>query len=212
MLNHTQQNDIVQFLIKALDNVEESYMIQRYNYVIAGYQRPERVFTSELYHQLRLLQEDPNEISMGSLAFHVELNKQGFYNSQIKCMPQRQFRRLSPDIVLHKSQDNSSRKNQLLVCEIKMEGATWRKIYKDLQKLLVYKLSRLKFQNAVLIYTGSKTSFENKLQSILGDIELLKSDDTSFKCLKKHKVIIVLPKDKKGLNNCWSWEAYSISL
>ena len=168
MLIEYSNNFEIEILIKALNSVAISYTKFEYERVANKIQRPERVFNAELYHQLRKLQEtnflsdgvlvhqEPNkqgDFLTNNFSFNVETNKEvTFLNPrQIPCLPNVNYKRLSPDIVLHKNQNNSEQANQRLICEIKMEGASWGSIKKDFDKLLFYKLSRLQFQNAVFI-------------------------------------------------------------
>ena len=74
---NTDENCTLICLNKALNNVEIKYMRQQYQYVRAGFQKAERVFVAELYHQLRKMQEH-NVCDLQNLLFHVETTKQKF--------------------------------------------------------------------------------------------------------------------------------------
>lgn len=218
-----ENNQEISFLIQALNTVKKSYTIFDYERVILKIQRPERVFTAELYHQLRKLQEasilnqfDVNQevtkmvgFSINDYTINAEPNKQSFStNNQLNpCIETINYKRLSPDIVLHKNQNNSERANQILICEIKMSGSSHSNIYKDFKKLLFYKLSRLQFQNAVFIYTGTKESLWNIIEGL--NYTTLENKSL-FKCLKKHKIIFVVPEKSKKSKEYYHWEAYGI--
>lgn len=211
------QNPAVRMLIEALNGVEETYMEQPY--YISG-QRPERVFAAELYHQLRKLQEDttnaePNA-QIAHLSFHAEPTKRGDLGYQITVCSNERARsfnpaKVSPDLVLHKSQINRERDNQLLACEIKMDGCGRNGFEKDLLKLLLYKSSRFRFQDAVFIYTGSKERIEDFLSQL--NSPQPSSPCTILPCLQDQKIVFVLKSEKskkREQNNCYQWEAHVI--
>jgi len=52
------------------------------------------------------------------------------------CFPKKSFKSISPDLVLHKGQSDNETENQVLVCEVKMEGAYKKTIERDLRKLV----------------------------------------------------------------------------
>lgn len=76
-----------------------------------------------------------------------------------------------------------------------MEGGSSANIIKDLEKLLFYKLSSLKFQIAVFIYTGTKSELECKLEFCLSEKML--------QCLIKYKVAIAL-RENRGREQNWN--------
>jgi hypothetical protein len=173
-----EKNDAEAILIKALNQVGQEYFNMRHYVNETNFfnQRPERAFNAELYHQLRKLQENKNDKE--NVNIHLELVKNLFKNNfeiislnsnldlenDIYCLQDFKPKRLIPDIVFHGGQDNLN--NQLLVGELKMDGASILNIIKDLQKLMFYKLSRLKFKNAVLIYTGRVQNLDDNLSNI----------------------------------------------
>jgi hypothetical protein len=176
-------------LIAGLNGVAENYYRMRHygneNYL----QRPERVFNAELYHQLRKLQESEGvnflihqEITKNDISLHSAVSHEPQIHEEKPCLEDFNNKRVSPDLVFHGGQDNLD--NQLLVAELKMEGASRLSILKDLEKLLFYKLSSLKFQNAVFIYTGSKNELESKLE--------LGLSEKMLQCLIKHNIVIAL--------------------
>ena len=126
--------DELKLLKKALESVKSEYFIFRYLNVAAGFQKPERVFVAELYHQIRVCQE---QNGINNIIVHIEPNKQnlGQYNNE--CIRDFRPQRLSPDIVMHAGQDNKDHQN--LVCEVKMEGASYKKIFLDIKKLMYFK-------------------------------------------------------------------------
>lgn len=194
MLNEYEFNDnnALKMLKTALEEVEEQYISQIYPRIRRGVQHPERAFVAELYHQLRKLQELPNS-EYENLTFHCDLGKRN-YRVDNTCL-KIQFppdKSLHPDIVLHNSQNN--KKEQILVCEVKMAFAlTEKKLFKDLNKLLYYKLSDLNFQNAVFIYTGSKESIDHIIENWERD-EVMNND--LVKCLCKHDILFALSEKK----------------
>jgi hypothetical protein len=199
-LNENQLNPVLEMLKKALNGVENQYIEQHYvnphvNYI----QKPERVFVAELYHQLRTIQ---NAHNFGNLYFNVDLNKRRSMPLNEPCFPENPFKKISPDIVLHNGQSNTL--NQKLVCEVKMEGISWKSMEKDLRKLIFYKLDALEFENAVFIFTGSKALIENYLDRIVR----VQGLDSLIDCLHKHCILFALPKSKE--NNTYQWGIYAI--
>lgn len=208
MLQEKEPNGAEIFLIKALNNVSPQYLKMRYDNVRGGFQKPERVFNAELYHQLRKIQENitsfkefniHQEITKQKLHLHLDLVKLPGYEENIPCIGDYKPRKISPDIVFHGGQSNID--NQLLVAEIKMDGTSWINIIKDFQKLLFYKLSRLQFKNAVFIYTGTKENLEEILFTLHSSL---------LECLRKNEIVIVLPSAKNRQND--EWKCYRINL
>lgn len=196
------ENQEINTLIKALNNVDESYMIQNYDRNRNYYQKPERVFVAETYHQLRKLQE--NGFILEHLSFHIDINKD-IRHSQIdsQCIGV-DFNRnsLSPDIVFHLSQNDTNPQNQKLICEFKMSITQRTSIIKDLEKLIFYKESRLKFQNAVFVFCGNSSTFEQKLKGIPNEM---------LHCLIKNNIIVILQKEQIT-NNFHNWLPYIFNL
>ena len=199
---YKNENQEINTLIKALHNVDKSYMIQNYDRNRDYYQKPERVFVAETYHQLRKLQE--SVFILEHLSIHVDINKD-IRHSQIdsQCIGDDFNRnRLSPDIVFHLSQNDASKENQKLICEFKMSNTRKSLIIKDLKKLIFYKISRLQFQNAVFIFCGNSSEFERKLNGISTEM---------LQCLIKNKIIVILQKEQ-NTNNCYNWQPYIFNL
>ena len=66
-------NSVEKLLLCALNNVHSGYLLMSYDRVTRGFQRPERAFNAELYHQLRKIQDDdPNNFDF---KIHQELFK-----------------------------------------------------------------------------------------------------------------------------------------
>lgn len=196
-------NGVEEFLITALNEVAEEYFEMGYANVKSGFQKPERAFNAELYHQLRKLQENIGnndkfkihpDLIKHPFKLHLELVKApSSYHRNIQCIGDFYPKKISPDIVFHGGQNNL--KNQSLVAELKMDGTNTVNIIKDFQKLLFYKLSYLNFENAVFIYTGTKSDIEEKL--VLG------LNEHMLECLMKSKIVIaVCEKNNKIIN--WS--------
>lgn len=180
-------DNIVNNLVMALKAVENYYLKQNYNRIHLGVQKPERIFTAELYHQLRILQKDKN------LHFSADIIKKSYDVNPNSCIKLKDFKRISPDIVLHKEQNDTNPNNQLLVCEIKMEGASHKKIIKDFYKLLYYKISKLKFNTSAFIFTGSIETI-NKILS--NNLELTN-------CIREHKIIAICLENVDTDNSKW---------
>jgi hypothetical protein len=195
-------NSAEELLLESLRNVSSEYLKHDYRNVKQGFQRPERLFNAELYHQLRLIQENGftnfkihTELNKRPLRLHSNITKRPHKPEKIPCIDNYFPPSIEPDIVFHAGPNNL--KNQLLVAEIKMEGAYYLDILKDLNKLLYYKLSYLKYKNAVFIYTGYKSSFEAKLEKHLYN--------EMIQCLIKNNIVVALRSktDKKT-----GWEIY----
>jgi hypothetical protein len=190
-------NQIEEMLLKALNNVENDYMEMTYGRVAAEVQRPEHAFSSELYHQLRKLQENEAEyFGFGlnqSLKFHADLNKMSYHIKDIPCIKKINPKSTRPDIVLHGGQNNTN--FQHLAIEIKMAGVRYDDIEKDLLKLLYYKLSPLNFENAIFVFSGNVTVLDNFL---LDDF----SNNTK-NCLKENKIYFAL-RENVEIEGAWA--------
>ncbi len=188
------------FLIAGLNQVGEEYFQMRHLGNENILQKPERVFNAELYHQLRKLQ-DNGYYEVGRIhtdlvkhiKLHLEKTKMPSAIINNLCIGDFHPKKISPDIVFHTGQDNID--NQLLVAELKMDGASRINIINDIQKLLFYKLSALQFKNAVFIYTGSKKDLERKLEFGMSKKML--------ECVIKHNVVIAL-RLFKGRKKMWN--------
>ena len=168
----------LEFLLKGLNQVHYEYMQISYDHVERGHQRPEASFVAELYHQLRILQKKSPFVE---LKLHVDLTKQqlGINSPTDKCLGNFNPNRLRPDLVLHGGQNDND--SQILISEVKMDGATEGSILNDLQKLIFYKVSRLKFKNAVFIFSGTKEQLEGILVNLCSN--------QFSECLKEHKIL-----------------------
>ncbi len=188
-------NSVEKLLLCALNNVHSGYLVISYDRVARGFQRPERAFNAELYHQLRKIQDDdPNnfdfkihqELFKYPNSFNLELNSIPEDKKIIPCIGNYNPNKISPDIVFHNRQNDLV--NQLLVAEIKMKGCSTSKIIKDFEKLLFYKLSYLSFENAILIYSGTKEDLDSKIQDF---------DDGLLSCLADNKIVVVTISNNK---------------
>jgi hypothetical protein len=202
-------NEVLLMLQKALNNVEIQYISQEYLRLARNrIQRPERVFVAELYHQLRKLQESTDNIyntTIRDLVFHCEIGKINYAVNE-PCLNDFSNNRTVPDLVLHKSQDNKSPQNQQLVCEVKSDyNLSEKSFIKDLKKLLYYKLSDLRFQNAVFIYTGEK----NKIDELLARYKFETNDSNIINCLCKNEIRFALRSNQIG-NNTFDWKIYQV--
>lgn len=209
MLYHSKENksSILGILENALNKVQFQYLEQEYSQISRHLQRPERVFVAELYHQLRTLQDSENG-DLNKLHYNVDIPKERLVRNQNHCHPIVPLKRISPDIILHKNQNDKSHLNQLLVCEVKMEGASYKNIEKDLRKLIFYKSKPLQYQNAVFIYTGSENTIKNFLSQFKNN---LKSRENFLSCLTEYNIIFAIPKEKKKETNCFEWSLYYVN-
>lgn len=165
----TDKSAIIKILKHALDNVTNDYIKVKYSNVNAhnGNQKPERVFVAELYHQLRMFQEEcdcKNRRSklkrlaiLNNLTFNVEPLKQRRLAIGDEINNYYNFKRVIPDLILHHSQNDKKSKNQQLVCEVKSSYyITIENFKKDLAKLFLFKSRRFNYQNACFIFLGTK--------------------------------------------------------
>jgi hypothetical protein len=118
------------------------------------FERKERDFAYELYHQLRLIKlplntevtcEHPKtRFTFGDAVFNEPLIRKNFFSYEIN-----ENNRICryPDLLIH---EFDNRKKQLIAIEIKRGGVA-NQIKKDLAKLIVYCRGRLKYQKGVLI-------------------------------------------------------------
>jgi hypothetical protein len=203
-LQDNQLNPVLKMLKQALDNVEVPYIEQEYSRVRAGFQNPENSFTSELYYQIRCLQI--RDANFNRLFLNTDLNKQmyGFEINSSSCLNNFYRKTIRPDLILHGGQNDL--KNQKLVCEIKtIKNLKFDKLSIDLQKLVYYKTSRLKFENAVFIYTDELS----KIESLLKDISF-QAPNSMLDCLHTNCILFAVPK-KKG-DKTYNWGIYAIDL
>jgi hypothetical protein len=203
-----QLNPVLKMLKEALNGVEIQY-IEQYYFRLRGsqIQKPERTFVAELYHQLRMQQSTMNkDETIRNLVFHCDISKINYILNN-ECIQDVSKYRLVPDLVLHKSQTDNSSENQLLVCEVKMDSKISKDNFKkDLDKLLYYKLSQLKFQNAVFIFTGKK----ELLNQYLNEYRHSQTSLHFLNCLHTNCILFAIPKQKKEKTN--NWGIYTIDL
>lgn len=152
------QNGVFAILNKAISKIKENeYVKIDYGRVERGSQKPERAFVAELYHQLRCIQESNKHPILKDLKFNVEINKQGDLITGLKFIDNYKIKRVVPDLILHYHQNNANSKMQQLVCEVKSSYCITKVNFeKDLVKLLLYKKSRLKFQNSFHFFRHKK--------------------------------------------------------
>ncbi len=202
---HKDLNDVLKMLKEALNTVENIYIEQEYRRVRAGFQNPENSFVAELYHQLRILQVAPQYESFSRLRFNFDIGKKMYaVNRSIPCLANFYRKNIRPDLIFHKAQNNLD--EQKLACEIKTnKNLKFYELAIDLQKLVYYKTSRLKFENAVFVYTGEPSNIKDLLS------RFIKQNPTSIlNCLHKHCILFALPKSKE--NNTNQWGIYAIDL
>ncbi len=192
---------IIEILKLALDNVTNDYIKVEYSNVNAnnGNQKPERVFVAELYHQLRMFQEDcdcKNKKAkfkglgiLNNLTFNVEPLKQRRLLVNDEIIDSYKFNRVIPDLILHHSQNDKKSNNQQLVCEVKSSYyITIENFKKDLAKLFLFKSRRFNYQNACFIFLGSKEELckyllvlnEKYIEQIKGKIIFITRDNNKW--------------------------------
>jgi hypothetical protein len=191
----TSPNCAENLLLVGLNKVQRQYLKQEYNRAALGHQRLEGVFSHELYHQLRKIQEDNFQDVIGcednvfkKIVINMTLPKQIYPIGNNHCIDNINTNRTIPDIVFHEGQNTVSK--QMLVGEIKMKGVNFPLILTDFQKLIYYKVSNLNFENAVFIYTGLKSTLEEKL--VIG------LSTQMLGCLIKNNIVIALQEKQKN--------------
>jgi hypothetical protein len=120
------------------------------------------------------------------------------------CLANFYRKNIRPDLILHKEQNNLD--EQKLACEIKtVKFLNFNDFAFDLQKLVYYKTSRLKFENSVFVYSGEIKEIEDLLKLFL------KQKPTSMlDCLHNQHILFALPKSKES--NPYQWGIYAIDL
>lgn len=139
-------------LAEAIKCVDRNYCKWSYdNLQAASKQTTERVFAYELFHQFRSLTDKKAEYS--DLRFDAEIGK--MTEPLVDC---RYFKlngaisqiRFSPDLLLHKSQNDKDIVNQKLIIELKTRAVSDQELYKTILKLNHY-LKILNYQYAVFV-------------------------------------------------------------
>ena len=139
------------FLIKGLKEVAFEYFQAKTVDNIIQYN--ERVFCYELYHQLRLLDRGslPNYSINGEIPKQLQfpsIGDYGIYTNIKYDFTDIDKHRITPDIVIHESQENKD--GQHLIIEVKNSKNKVTTIDWDLYKLLVY-VDKLNFKKGVYI-------------------------------------------------------------
>ncbi len=145
-------------IYKACKEVEPKYAKWRYQ-SIHDFQQIERVFAYELYHQIRLIMLK-NQVKYNLLQLNGEISKVDRHLNLRDCgyscedPDVRQklgaYLRVSPDIVLHKDQDDRGYNFQKVIVEVKTGDDTSAKDIYDIIKLLNY-VEQLNFENAIFV-------------------------------------------------------------
>lgn len=124
------------------------------------FNRNERDFSYELYHQLRCEEikydfeitcETPKSVAIPNSLMQNAFFVKHFFQRQNFDLENDQFSR-TPDLLFHNYQN---RNHQLIAVEIKPLSTTFTKIYKDLAKLMFYVKCSLKYKKAVLLLFGN---------------------------------------------------------
>jgi hypothetical protein len=209
LVEETQLNKTLETLKSALDQVETKYIVSKYDRNKTGLQKPESSFGAELYHQLRMIQN--NNSTYSNLKFQVDISKKNYSILNSKCLEGLNKNRMKPDLVLHQEQNKIN--EQKLVCEIKLDyGNNIYNVLKDLKKLVYYKISNLKFENAVLIIFGSMEQIEKTMEKI----NILEPSFVND-CLYRNKILFCLTSNRKVNENkknseTWEWSYYKIEI
>lgn len=129
------------------------------------FQRHERDFSYELYHQLRILKlniDVTSETPKSSYRIPEKLLstpffKNYFFKTENYDLMRNNYNR-TPDLLLH---EYATRNRQLFALEIKPLTQSVKLIFADLAKLLYYTESNLKFKKGILILFSSQ---ENQIK------------------------------------------------
>jgi hypothetical protein len=145
-------------IYKACKRVAPQYAKWRYQSV-HDFQQIERVFAYELYHQIRLIMLN-NQIKYNLLQLNGEISKVDRFLNFSDCgytgedpeVTQKldNYLRVSPDIVLHKDQNDRDFAFQKVIIEVKTGDDTTAKDIYDIIKLLNY-VEQLNFENAIFV-------------------------------------------------------------
>ncbi|HCZ8395984.1 hypothetical protein [Elizabethkingia anophelis] len=170
-------------LITAIENIGDNYCKWDYK---ASIQQIERVFAYELYYQLKLISHtSPN---YQEINFNGEISKK--ISAEINTLHTGitiESKYVSPDLVLHKQQIDSSTINQKLIIEIKAGNKSNKQIAKDILKLN-YGIETLNFEFGVFISINTRfTTINSKLKKIFINKDRLNQEETS----RFSKIIIV---------------------
>lgn len=143
-------NRYITNVANALKSIESRY-----------FERKERDFTYEFYHQLRSSIDNVVEATgeTPKVASAVPINllqnkffKKHFYTRANLCLESEKYRR-TPDLLLH---EYNSRSKQLIAFEVKPLSESKDKILTDIAKLMFYVKGRLNFKKGVLILFSSE--------------------------------------------------------
>lgn len=193
LVEKTNYNEFDNTIVDALRKVKNKYLHHSYNRRRPNtIQRIESIFSHELYHQLRLIQES-KLIHFQPFRIDVDLPKYAYNVIGFPCLKGLENNVFKPDIVIHKNQNNTE--YQFLIAEIKMDGVDFPTLLYDLQKLIYYKVSPLNFQNAVFIYSGDKYELEEKLTIGLSS--------TILNCLIENKICVAVREFNEVKRDKW---------
>lgn len=124
--------DLIAIILRAVTNIDQGYFRLQTTYEPSGIVR-ERVFCYELYHQIRLLQEHNNPITLNG-----EIDKRGHIDFAIED-------RVNPDFVFHIP---GTHEGNTVVCEVK--GALTEGIVKDFRTLTTF-ISKYNYRCGIFI-------------------------------------------------------------
>lgn len=131
------------------------------------YRKTERVFCYELYHQMRLLKDNPTD-------YRNQFQSDGTQNIIISSEIAKNIidgqRKSYPDFVFHNdnNHDNNDDTCQFAAIEVKLAGSPSEGVTSDIIKLHKMVTGILQYQIGVLIYIGSDTNkFRKKINKII---------------------------------------------
>lgn len=136
--------DYLKKLLKILKSIDRKY-----------FQRNERDFSYELYHQLRVLNLDVDiTAETPKRSYRIpekfvtnSFFKKYFFKTENYDLEKNAYNR-TPDLLFH---EYDTKNNQLIACEIKPLSKNNELILKDVSKLLYYTNSSLKYKCGILI-------------------------------------------------------------
>lgn len=186
-------------LIEAFHQVEQKYYswwsIKHFNGKTENqqinYQRIERVFAFELYHQFRK-QMEYNPLDFKDLLFNAEPLKNYVYeilatDNYFLVDSETSQHSIIPDLVLHKGQDTVGKENQKLTIEIKAQLKP--DVKKDLSKLLLM-ADKFGFEYGVFITINSKQEYITHKIKESFDLNGFKKDVNKYEDLFKRIIIL----------------------
>lgn len=163
----TKQQFIV-YLQTAIDRIDN----------MSYYDKTERVFCYELYHQMKILKDNlhgMNIIDNDALRFHQYFQRDGTDQLIISSEISKE-NTIYPDFVFHNDAwgNNNDSSCQFAVIEVKLSGSPNADVKHDIIKLYNMITGGLNYQIGVILYIGSrKGSFIRKIRTILMEADMI---------------------------------------